>query len=106
MTRRSRLILVALAFVAFVSLGLPDTLLGVAWPSVRATFARPISSLGALLLCGTGGYLTASFASGAIVARVGVGKLLLLSSAVVTLSLFGYATAPAWPVMLACGVLA
>ena len=38
----------ALAYFAFVSLGLPDTLLGVAWPSLRATFGVSQAGLGAL----------------------------------------------------------
>jgi hypothetical protein len=37
--RRASPILIGLAFVAFVSLGLPDCVLGVAWPSIRAEFA-------------------------------------------------------------------
>ena len=35
-----------IALLAFVSLGLPDGVLGVAWPSIRATFALPLSELG------------------------------------------------------------
>ena len=44
MTPSPRL-LIALAFVAFVSLGLPDCVLGVAWPSLRATFDQPLNRL-------------------------------------------------------------
>ena len=106
MSSRARVILVALAFLAFVSLGLPDTLLGVAWPSVRAAFGLPLSQLGTLLLCSTSGYLLASFTSGAIVARLGVGRLLVASSLAVAISLFGFAAAPGWWAMLAFGVLA
>ena len=38
--------LVALAFIAFISLGLPDGLMGVAWPTLRAEFNQPLDSLG------------------------------------------------------------
>ena len=90
-------LLIPLAFLAFVSLGLPDTLLGVAWPSIRATFALPISSLGLLSAFGIAGYLASSFFAGAIVHRLGVGMLLVVSGAVVTIALLGYAASPVWP---------
>jgi fucose permease len=106
MRPRERLPLIFLAFAAFVSLGLPDGLLGVAWPSIRATFRLPLSQLGPLLATSMVGYLISSFTSGQVVARIGIGRLLLISSILVAISLFGYAAAPWWWVMLACGVLA
>jgi fucose permease len=105
-TRRARRTLTALAFLAFISLGLPDGVLGVAWPSIRATFNLPISHLGLLLATSVTGYVVSSFVSGEVVRRIGVGRLLLVSSALVTASLAGYALAPAWWVMLASGLLA
>ncbi|PYT07758.1 MAG: MFS transporter, partial [Acidobacteria bacterium] len=42
--------LVALAYLSFVSLGLPDGLNGVAWPSIQDYFHLPIDALGWLLL--------------------------------------------------------
>lgn len=41
--------LVSLAYIAFISLGMPDGLLGVAWPSIRADFSIPLDALGMLL---------------------------------------------------------
>jgi fucose permease len=106
MTRSSgpRLV-IALAFVAFVSLGLPDGVLGVAWPSVRATFNRPLSHLGVLLACGTGGYLLSSFLGGQFVRAVGVGTLLLGSSLLVAVSLAGISLAPTWAMMVGFAVV-
>ncbi len=39
--------LVLLAYIAFIALGMPDGLLGVAWPSIRASFLIPLDALGA-----------------------------------------------------------
>ena len=64
--------LVLTAFAAFVSIGLPDGILGVAWPSIRRTFDLPLSQLGALVDPALAGYLVSSFGSGWVVARVGV----------------------------------
>jgi fucose permease len=95
--------LLFVSFLAFVSMGLPDGLLGVAWPSVQKTFGLPLSQLGSLLLASGSGYLALSFLSGTIVARLGIGWLLVLSSVATVVSLTGYALAPAWPVMVALG---
>jgi fucose permease len=98
-------LIIALAFVAFVSLGLPDGVLGVAWPSVRGTFHRPLSSLGALLACGTGAYLVSSFLGGQAVRAVGVGNVLLGSGVLVAVALAGVSLAPSWPAVVACAVI-
>ncbi len=103
---QSTLGLVLLAFIAFISLGLPDGLLGVAWPSLRNYFGQPLDALGALLVAITAGYLTASFASGYTIARLGVGRLLALSCAATGLSLLGYTLVPEWWMLIACGVTA
>src|SRR5262245_42658285 len=98
--------LLGIAFVAFVSLGLPDGVLGVAWPSMRRSFDLPLSALGALLAAAMAGYLASSFGSGVVVARLGVGSLLAWSSATMVASSLAYAMAPAWSVVVAGGVLA
>ena len=96
MTRSGPRLIVALAFIAFVSLGLPDGVIGVAWPSVRATFGRPLSDLGLLLACSTTGYLVSSFLGGQFVRAVGVGTLLLASSLLVSVALAGVSLATTW----------
>ena len=99
-------LLVLLAFLAFVSLGLPDGLLGPSWPSMRGGFGLPLDALGALVVAATAGYLTSSFLSGAILRRLPLGTVLALSTAAAATALAGIALAPAWPLVLACGVLA
>ena len=78
--QRTSLTLLILVFVGFISLGLPDGLLGVAWPSIRQTFGLPLDALGALFLTTVCGYLAASLTSGWVVQRIGVGLLLALSA--------------------------
>lgn len=102
----SKIGLIVLAFVAFISLGLPDGLLGVAWPSIRANFSLPLDALGLFLIGSVAGYLTSSFFSGQLMSRLGVGGLLAASCAATGASLIGYTLAPAWGVMVALGVVA
>ncbi len=101
-----RTFLAALAFLAFVSLGLPDGLLGVAWPSISRGFGLPLDSLGVLLGFTTAGYLTSSFLSGRILRVLPIGTVLALSTAAAATALLGYALTPVWPLMVALGFLA
>jgi fucose permease len=98
--------LILLAYVAFIALGMPDGLLGVAWPSIRSSFSLPIDAIGLLITAAVTGYLTSSFLSGPLIARMGVGKLLAISCAMTGAGLIGYTLAPAWWVMVLLGVVA
>lgn len=98
--------LIVMAYIAFISLGLPDGLLGVAWPSIRGEFGLPLDSLGLLLVATTTGYLTSSFFNGKLMARLGVGKLLALSCFLTGASLLGYTLAPVWGMLVLLGVFA
>lgn len=104
--RQRSALLVGLAYAAFISLGLPDGLTGVAWPSIRTTFGLPLDALGALITTATIGYLVSSFSSGRMLARLGVGWLLVLSCLATAISLLGYGLAPLWAVMVGLGLLA
>ena len=83
--------LLVISFFAFVSLGLPDGLLGVAWPGIRHDFGLPVDALGIILVCGTGGHMLSSFLSGMLMRHLGIGKLLSLSCAATASTLFVYA---------------
>ncbi len=94
-----------LACIAFISLGLPDAVLGVAWPGLRDTFALPQSAMGAVLAAISVGYMSSSFATGWVAPRLGIGRLLPLSTALVTVGAFGVALADSFWLVLAAGVL-
>ncbi len=102
----SKLSLILLAYVAFIALGMPDGLLGVAWPSIRADFSIPLDALGMLLAAAVTGYMTSSFLSGTLISRMGVGNLLALSCALTGSALVGYTLVPTWWMMVALGVFA
>jgi fucose permease len=104
MSRQSLLAL--LAFLAFISLGLPDGLLGVSWPSISATFTIPLEALGLLVGVTTAGYLTSSFLGGAILRRLPIGAVLALSTAAAATALLGFAVSPYWPIVIVLGFVA
>ncbi|MBL8062860.1 MAG: MFS transporter [Anaerolineales bacterium] len=103
---RSRIGLILLSFIAFISLGLPDGLLGVAWPSIRETFSLRLDALGILLIASTSGYITSSFFSGKLIAKMGVGGILAASCFLTGAGLIGYTLVPAWWMMVLLGIVA
>ena len=104
--RHPQLALIVLAFVAFVAIGLPDGLLGVGWPSIRTGFSIPLDAIGIFLIAGVAGYMTSSFLSGVLLARVGVGRTLAASCLLTGLALIGYTLVPQWWMMVSLGVFA
>ncbi|MGY0003190.1 MFS transporter [Micromonospora sp. I033] len=92
--------LLLLAYLAFVSLGLPDGLIGVGWPSIRLDLDVPTEAVGVVLTAGTVAYLTSSVLAGFTLARLGVGWLLAGSTLLAGVALTGYASSPALAVMV------
>ena len=101
-----RLGLILLAFIAFVALGLPDGLLGVGWPSIRAGFSIPLDAIGMFLTSAVIGYMTSSFFSGFLLSRIGVGRVLVASCLLTGSALIGYTIVPQWWMMVFLGVFA
>ena len=97
--------LAVLAFTAFIALGMPDGLTGVAWPSIRTNFAIPLDALGMFLTAGMTGYLVSSALSGPVVGRWGVGRVLAVSCALTGASLIGYTLVPVWGMMVFLGLV-
>ncbi len=93
----SRHILLVICYVAFVSLGLPDPLIGVAWPSVRQTFNLQQSDISWIFVASGCSYFLSSFLAGRLLKVINVGLLLAVSSGLVALSAFNYGTATHWP---------
>ncbi|WP_020575443.1 MFS transporter [Actinopolymorpha alba] len=94
--------LLLLAYLAFVSIALPDSILGMAWPLMRQSLGGPMSALGFMVPFGIAGYLTSSSLTGFLLARISVGWLLAGSTAASAVSLVACGLAPAlWVVAAA-----
>lgn len=94
-------LLLLLAYLGFISLGLPDATLGIIWPSLRTEFILPQSAFGLVLVFGSAGYLLSSLAAGTLIKRLGVGNLLAASTLTMVTALAGYGLANSWPMFLA-----
>lgn len=99
LSARPTLRVLAVALFAFIVLGMAHESLGVAWPSMRGEFDRPISDLGLLLAFSSTGYLVASGGYGWAHRRTGTGVLLTLGSSLICLGLAGVSLARGWPLV-------
>ncbi len=94
-------ILLAIVYAAFVSLGLPDGAIGVAWPAMRAELGLPLEALGLVTILATAGSAASGFASGRVLARLGTPLVVAISGLMTGLSLLGFAFAPSYLVVVA-----
>ena len=94
-----------LSLGSFVVLGLPDGMLGTAWPSMRATFGAPVGDLGLILLIATAGSVLVTAFVGPLLRRLGVPALLAVAGAVAALGYAGFALAPGLWLVLGVAVL-
>src|SRR4029077_16665707 len=95
----------AVAFSGFVVLGLPTGMLGIAWPSIRATVDAPLAGLGVLLAAMTLTQFGSSGLSGLVRERFGTIALLLVPTVLAAGGLALFALAPTWPVMIAAAAI-
>ncbi|GIP23387.1 sugar MFS transporter [Paenibacillus sp. J22TS3] len=90
-------------YLAFISLGLPDSLLGSAWPVMQPEFHAPLSTAGMLFMIVAAGTIVSSLASGRMLNRFGTGKVTLISCIMTAGALLGYAVSPSliWLILFA-----
>ena len=83
-------LLLAVIYLAFISLGLPDSLLGAAWPSMYGPFGVPVSFAGVLSMIIAVGTIVSSLNSGRLTSRFGPGRVTACSVALTALALLGF----------------
>lgn len=83
-------LLLAVIYLAFIGLGLPDSLLGAAWPMIYPQFGVPVSSMGLISMIISAGTILSSLNSSRLTRALGAGKVTLLSTALTALALLGF----------------
>lgn len=86
-TRRRAWVGLVLSYVGFISLGLPDTVLGAAWPAMRVELGAALDRAGLALLVTTAGVVISSSSSVTLQRRLGTGGVLVGCTAVASLAL-------------------
>ena len=93
-----------LACLAYCSVALPSSTLGLLWPSIRVSFHQPVAALGILLAFGITATVIASAVSGRLLPRLSAASLLATGTALTAVALAAEAVAPSlW--MFACGMV-
>lgn len=85
-------LLLAIIYLAFISLGLPDGLLGAAWPSMYGELQVPLSYAGVISMIISIGTVISSLQSDRMTKKLGTGKVTALSVAMTAIALLGFST--------------
>lgn len=83
-------LLLAIIYIAFISLGLPDSLLGAAWPVMHEDLGAPLSYAGIISMIIAFGTVVSSLQSDRLTLWLGTGKVTAISVAMTATALFGF----------------
>lgn len=83
-------LLLVIIYLAFISLGLPDSLLGSAWPSMYQEFSVPVSYAGGISMIIAVGTIISSLQSDRLTKKLGAGKVTAISVLMTAAALFGF----------------
>ena len=83
-------LLLPIIYISFISLGLPDSLLGSAWPSMYPALGVPVSYAGLISMIISFGTIVSSLNSDRLTRALGTGKVTVLSVAMTAAALFGF----------------
>ena len=97
-------LLLVLIYIAFIGLGLPDSLLGSGWPVMHAAFGVPVSSMGAVTMIISGATIVSSLLSDRLTHRFGTGGVTVASVFLTVLGLFGFSVSSRFWMLLVFAV--
>ena len=97
-------LLLAVIYVAFISLGLPDAMLGAAWPSMSQELGAPLPWAGGISMTICAGTIVSALLSDRMTSRFGAGKVTAVSVGLTAAALAGFSLAPNYWVLLAIAV--
>ena len=86
-------LLLAVIYLSFISLGLPDSLLGAAWPKMYLEFGVPVSSAGIISMIISMGTIISSLQSDRLTKKLGTGRVTAISVGITAAALFGFLSA-------------
>lgn len=92
-------LLLAVIYLSFISLGLPDSLLGSAWPSMYGLLSVPISYAGIISMIIAMGTIISSLQSDRLTKKLGTGMVTALSVAITAAALFGFSVSRSFPAL-------
>ncbi len=97
-------LLLAVIYITYIGLGIPDSLFGAAWPAVYTEFGLPLSAANAVTILTFAFTMIVSIYSAQIVKRFGTPLTTAVSTAMTAAGLLGTALAPNFFVVCLCTV--
>lgn len=94
------MLLLILIYITFISLGLPDTLLGPAWTVAHADLGADVGFAGVVTMVVTGCTILSSLVCERVTRRFGAGRLVAVSVLVTAAALMGFSRSPSAPFLL------
>lgn len=92
-------LLLTIIYLAFISLGLPDSLLGAAWPSMYPVLGVPMSYSGIIFFIISAGTVVSSLLSDRLTRRLGTGWVTAISVGMTAAALFGFSISSSFPLL-------
>ena len=83
-------LILALTYICFISLGLPDSLLGSAWPVMQEQMSVPVSYAGIVSLIICIGTIVSSLMCDVMIRKMGIGRIIAFSIGLTAAALFGF----------------
>lgn len=96
--------LLSLIYLAFISLGLPDSLLGSGWPAMHAELNVPVSYMGFVSMVISGGTIISSLMSDRLTRRLGTRWVTVISVFLTVIALFGFSFSNKFAMLIAFAV--
>lgn len=93
-------LLLAVIYIAFISLGLPDALLGSAWPTMSQDLGAPVSWAGGISMTISAGTIISALLSDRMTLRFGAGRVTAVSVGMTAAALLGFSIAPNYWVLI------
>ena len=84
-------VLLIIIFISFIGVGLPDSILGTAWPSIYREFDLPVSLAGYITATVSACTIVSSLLSSKVINRFGTGVVTAVSTILTVVALFGFA---------------
>ena len=97
-------LLLAVIYIAFIGLGIPDSLFGAAWPAIYTELSLPLSAANFVTVLTSAGTILSSLLSARLIRRLGTGGVTALSTVLTAVALFAFSFSQNLVWLCACGI--
>lgn len=98
-------VLLIIIYIAFIGLGVPDSLIGSAWPAIHSEMNIPVEAVSIITFLISGCTVLSSMFSARILNKLGTAKVTAFSTAMTAAALFGFSFAPSFLFMIPLAVI-